>query len=73
MTIAQQILQTVESMDDARQRRVLDFARSISEPPSRAERQAAIAALMGSIPAEDLRAMQAAIEAECERVDEDGW
>lgn len=53
------------------QRVVVHLERESELPPGTPG--AKLLALAGSIPAEDLREMEAAIEEGCERVNEDGW
>lgn len=72
-TIQRQLLEELDRLDDAQQRQVLSYARSLtpaapSGPPGRT-----LAQFAGSIPESDLTTMAAAIAAECERVDADEW
>lgn len=72
--IKQQILDELRRLDADKQRRVLDFARELSE----ADRPRGVPAkelsrFAGLIPKEDLEEMKRAIEEDCERIDYDEW
>ncbi len=73
LVIEQELHRHLADLPVPQQQRVLDFARSLSMPGPRGVPGKSLLAFAGSIPAEDLAAMRAAIEADCERVDADGW
>lgn len=71
--IKHQILEKLESLPYNAQRQVLDFvqALALSVPKGISGKQ--LLNFAGVIPKEDLRAMTAAIEAGCERIDHGEW
>ena len=72
-SIEQELHSSLEHLPLAQQRQVLDFARVLSITPPKGVKGSSLLCFAGSIPAEDLAEMQAAIEADCETVDVDGW
>ena len=65
MSRSQQLLEQFNSMDNAQQERLLNFARSLTQNPIiRGESGKDIAAATGYFDAESLDEMQAAIEAD---------
>jgi len=71
--IEQELHRHLARLPAAQQREVLDFARALSVPCPQGTKGTSLLSFVGTIPAEDLAQMQAAIEADCERVDENGW
>jgi hypothetical protein len=71
-SIAQAILDELRHLDRDQQQRVLDFAQSLVTKP-RGVPGAALLRFAGTIPEEDVRTMEKAIEAGCEQVDEREW
>ncbi len=72
-TLEQQLHRHLEHLPPADQRKVLEFAEALAIIKPRPMRKADLLALAGTIPPEDLKLMSEAIEAECEKVDLDGW
>jgi hypothetical protein len=68
-TVPDEILVRLRRLPDAQQRQALAYVETLE----RASHGAALAALKGSIPREDLAEIAAAIEADCERVDARDW
>ncbi len=76
MSTAEQITDYVRRLTEAQQMKVLDFAQSLGSGILAAPPGAKLEDLLrfaGSIPPEDLRQMQDAIEEGCEQVNPDGW
>jgi hypothetical protein len=71
--IEQELRRHLATLPAQQQRQVLDFARALSAVRPRGDRGSSLLAFAGSIPAEELADMRAAIEADCERLDADGW
>jgi len=69
-TLPQQILQDVQSLSEPQQRQVLDYIRTLQKAPARSG--AALVQLAGTIPLDDLRLMERAIEEGCEQVGQHG-
>lgn len=55
------------------QQQVLEYARSLANLPLRGVPGASLLRFAGTIEADDLELMKQAIEAGCEKVDEDEW
>jgi hypothetical protein len=72
-SIEQELHQHLAILPIAQQRQVLDFARILSITQPHGVKGSSLLSFAGSIPAEELAQMQAAIEADCEQVDVDGW
>lgn len=68
-SVLDEITDHLRRLPAAQQRQALAYVETLE----RAGGGAALAALSGSIPREDLAEMAAAIEADCERVDARGW
>jgi hypothetical protein len=66
-TVPDEILDRIRRLPAAQQRQALAYVETLE----RASHGAALAALKGSIPREDLAEIAAAIEADCERVEND--
>ena len=58
-------------MSAEKQQKVLDFARSLNKEPPKGVSGASLLPFVGSIPHDDLELMKAAIEADCERIEDD--
>ncbi len=65
-TIRDQIIEQVDRLDDPQRRRVLDFARRLTEPAGTPGRN--LMGFVGSIDPADLEAMAEAIQQGCERL-----
>jgi hypothetical protein len=72
-TIEQELHRQLALLPMEKQRHVLDFARILSNAPPQGVRGSSLLSFAGTIPAGDLAKMKAAIEADCENVDIDGW
>ncbi len=68
-SVSDDILARLRRLPPAQQRQALAYVETLE----RASHGAALAALKGSIPREDLAQIAAAIEADCERVDARDW
>jgi len=68
-----EILDELSRLSGEDTRRVLDFARSLSQTPPRGEPPAHLREIVGVIPGDDLAEMRRAIEDGCERIDPNGW
>ena len=68
-TVPDEIMARIGRLPDAQQRQALAYVETLE----RASHGAALVALRGSIPREDLAEMAEAIEADCERVDARDW
>lgn len=68
-SVSDEIAARIRRLPDAQQRQALAYVETLE----RARHGAALVALKGSIPREDLAEMAAAIEADCERVDARDW
>jgi hypothetical protein len=62
----------LERLSEPQQERVVEFARSLATLPPGAP-GASLLRFAGAISPEDAAAMKRAIEAECERIDPNGW
>jgi hypothetical protein len=71
--ITRQILEQVNDLPYAEQRRVLDFARALAQSKSQGVPGKELLRFAGTIPNEDLKRMSAAIEENCEKVDLNEW
>lgn len=72
-SIEKELHEQLSKLQPAEQRRVLDFARSLKRARPKGIPGKSLLKFAGTIPLEDLKQMQAAIESDCERVDIDGW
>jgi hypothetical protein len=66
-----QILDGAQALSESQQRQVLAFIHALQSAPSRSG--ADFVQLAGTIPIEELRLMEQAIEEGCEQVDPHGW
>jgi hypothetical protein len=69
--LSQQILQSALALSESQQLQVLEFIRSLRGAASKSG--ADFVQLAGTIPIDDLRLMEQAIEEGCEQVDRHGW
>ena len=60
-------------LGESDRRRVLEYARSLSDRPPRGVSGASLLPLSGSIPESDVDEIEAAIEEGCEKVNLGGW
>jgi hypothetical protein len=68
-----ELLQILNGLPAAEQRRVVDFARALSATRPHGARGEDLLQFAGAISQEDLARMSAAIEDACEKVDPDAW
>jgi hypothetical protein len=77
MTVVDEINHTVRQLTPAQQQAVLSFARALQPTPTSAlppgARLSDLLQFAGSIPSEELKQMERAIEDGCERVNADAW
>ena len=71
--ITRQILEQINDLPYAEQRRVLDFARALSQSKVQGVPGKELLRFAGAISKEDLKKMSAAIEEGCEKVDINEW
>lgn len=67
-----QIMDQLDSLSDAEQQRILEFARSLAES-HRGVAGRDLVGFAGAISSEDLEAMARAIDEGCEKIDLDEW
>jgi hypothetical protein len=72
-SIEQELHHHLALLPIAQQRQVLDFARILSITQPQGAKGSSLLSFAGVIPVEELAQMQAAIKADCEQVDVDGW
>jgi hypothetical protein len=70
-TVKDEIIEQVDRLDAPHQRRVLDFARRLTEPTGTPGRN--LMRFAGCIDPADLGAMSLAIEEGCEKIDPNAW
>ena len=73
MLLRKQILHQIDQLNPDQQRRVLDFMRHLDGARPHGVDGRTLLKFAGSIEADDLREMTAAIEEGCERVEADAW
>jgi len=71
--LEQEVAEQLSTLDDARQRQVLDFARSLAETVSSGTPGTDLTRFSGAISQDDLDRITVAIEQGCEQVDIHGW
>jgi len=71
--IIDQVVQQLSTMPPPLQQQVLQFARSLAQENIKGTPGQLLLQFAGTIPAEDLLQMQAAIEQDCGQVDLDEW
>ena len=69
--IEKELHRQLEGLSVSQQQQVLEFARSL-KAPRQGVPGASLLPFVGSIPLDDLERMKAAIEADCERIEDDG-
>ena len=72
-TVKKEIINQVGRLDYEHQRRVLDFARALAISGPKGVPGKQLLAFAGTIPVDDLKAMERAIEESCEQVDRNEW
>ncbi len=72
-SLKDQVCAQMESLPPDLQRRVLDFVEALVMSAPKGVPGKEMLRFAGTIPLADLQVMKEAIEAECERVDADGW
>jgi hypothetical protein len=70
-SLQKELLDQLDKLSPQKQRRVLEFARSLSRPRGMTVDQ--LYAFAGSISPEDLKLMEEAIEEGCEQIEPDEW
>jgi len=73
VTVKKQIISQMGLLDYEHQRRVLDFARALVVTCPKGVPGKQLLSLAGTIPADDLKTMEQAIEDSCEKVDQNEW
>ena len=73
VTVKKQIISQVGLLDYEHQRRVLDFARALVVTCPKGVPGKQLLSFAGTIPADDLKTMEMAIEDSCETVDQNEW
>lgn len=71
--IEEELYRHLAVLPTTQQRQILDFARILSITQPRGVKGSSLLSFVGTIPAEELAQMQAAIEEDCEQVDANGW
>jgi hypothetical protein len=72
-SLAEQVLDQLQTLPPEHQRRVLDFARALGVASSAGVPGKTLMEFAGTIPINDLKRMSQAIEEGCEQVDPNGW
>lgn len=71
-SLSRELLEQLERLTTDQQRKVLDFARALPGLPKQGTAEAFLK-LFGTMHPDEAKQMINDIEAECERVDPDGW
>lgn len=71
--VKKEIINRVGRLDYEQQRRVLEFANALAITSPKGVPGKQLLSFAGTIPADDLKAMEQAIEEGCERVDLNEW
>lgn len=71
--VKKEIIDQVKQLDYEQQKRVLDFARALAVTAPKGVLGKSLLLFAGSIPTDDLKAMEQAIENGCEQVDLNEW
>ncbi len=71
--IKNKIIDELESLNQAQQKKLLDYALNLKRFEKQAANQVNLTRFAGIIPQEDLAIMEKAIEEDCEKVDLNGW
>lgn len=72
-SIIEQVVEQLSAMPPSLQEKVLQFAYGLGQPRPQGTPGQALIRFAGSIPSDDLSLIQAAIEQDCEQVDQDEW
>lgn len=72
-TVKKDIINQIGLLDYEHQRRVLDFARALAVTCPKGVPGKQLLSFAGTIPADDLKTMEQAIEDSCEKVDLNEW
>ena len=72
-SIVTQVVERLSLLPDSLQRRVLEYVQALDASIQQDVPGAQLLQFAGTIPMDDLAAMQAAIEAGCEQVDVNEW
>ena len=73
VTVKKEIINQMGQLDYEHQKRVLDFARALAVTSLKGVPGKQLLSFAGTIPADDLKAMEQAIENNCEKVDLNEW
>jgi len=73
ITVKKEIINQIGRLDYEHQRRVLDFARALAVTSPKGVPGKQLHSFAGTIPADDLKAMEQAIENNCGKVDLNEW
>lgn len=71
--VVEKVIKQLETLPDDLQQQVLVFVQGLSHSAKRGVPGQTLLQFAGSIPQDDLRLMEEAIEAGCEQVDSDEW
>lgn len=72
-TVKKEIINQIGLLDYEHQRRVLDFARALAVTGPKGIQGKQLLCFAGTIPADDLKTMEKAIDDSCEKVDLNEW
>ena len=73
VTLEQQILERVRLLTAEQQQQVLHYLQMLSSQPLQGTSGSVLKRFIGTISPDDLALMEAAIEADLERIDPDAW
>ena len=73
VAVKKEIIDQVGHLDYEQQKRVLDFARALAITGPKGVSGKQLLSFAGSIPSDDLKAIEQAIEDGCEKVDLNEW
>ena len=73
VAVKKEIIDQVRQLDYEQQKRVLDFARALAITGPKGVSGKQLLSFAGSIPSDDLKAIERAIEAGCEKADLNEW
>ena len=71
--VEQELRRRLADLPAHQQRKVLDYARSLSAPRPAGVPGRSLLVFAGSIPDDDAAEMKKAIDADCEKIDADDW
>lgn len=72
-SIITQVLEQLQELPENLQRKVLDFVQSLKAQTDNGMKGKELLVFAGAISGEDLKAMQEAIDKDCETIDENEW